>query len=128
MRILLVVLTLGSLLLVAQRPASAAPAAQMTVRAGFDGIGKASGWMPIEVELRNDGPDIDGEVQIFVTDSTATRGTYTRAPALYTAPAILPRRSHKRLTLEAELRATGQRIQARLVEGGAILAEQDVPL
>jgi hypothetical protein len=128
MRILLVVLSLGSLLLVAQRPANAAPAAQMTVRAGFDGIGKASGWMPIEVELRNDGPDIDGEVQIFVTDSTATRGTYTRAPALYTAPAILPRRSHKRLTLEAELRATGQRIQARLVEGGAILAEQDVPL
>src|SRR5215210_4075211 len=100
----------------------------MTVRAGFDGIGKIGGWTPIEVELRNDGPDVDGEVQIVVTDNTTNRGTYTRAPTLSTAPVILPRRSHKRLTLEAELRATGQRIQARLVEGEAIISEQDVPL
>ena len=63
----MVVFALGTLLLGAQQPASAAPSAQMTVRAGFDGIGKVGGWMPIEVELRNDGPDIDGEVQILVT-------------------------------------------------------------
>ena len=128
MRILLVVLAFGSLLALPLRPASAAPSVQMTVRAGFDGIGKTGGWTPIEVELRNDGPDVDGEVQIVVTDNTTNRGTYTRAPTLYTAPVILPRRSHKRLTLEAELRATGQRIQARLVEGEAIISEQDVPL
>ena len=27
----------------------------MTVRAGFDGLGKVGGWLPIEVEVRNDG-------------------------------------------------------------------------
>jgi hypothetical protein len=128
MRILLVVLALGSLLLVTPQPTAAAASAQMTVRAGFDGIGKVGGWMPIEVEVRNDGPDIDGEVQIIVTDTSVSRGTYTRAPTVYTAPAVLPRRSHKRLLLEAEVRATGQRIQARLVEGSTIVSEQDVQL
>ena len=111
MRLLLVALLLGSLLQVAQVPATAAPveqgqaalpvqqgpSAQMNVRAGFDGLGKVGGWLPIEVEIRNDGPDIDGEIQIVVTDTSVSRGTYTRAPAVYTAPAILPRRSHKRI-------------------------------
>lgn len=140
-------LTLASVLIAAPRPASAAPvsaspadapsdapaaqgaAAQMTVRAGFDGLGKVGGWMPIEIEVRNDGPDIDGEIQIVVTDANTGRGgTYTRAPAVYTAPAILPRRSHKRMVLEAELRPTSQKIQARLVEGETIISEQDVQL
>src|SRR5215208_1879576 len=140
MRLLLVVLLVGSLLQIAQAPATAAPAeqsasgqqgssaAQMTVRAGFDGLGKVGGWLPIEVEVRNDGPDIDGEIQIVVTDTNVSRGTYTRAPAVYSAPAILPRRSHKRIMLEAELRATGQKLQARLVEGGNVVSEQDIQL
>src|SRR5215212_1703797 len=141
MRLLLVVLLVGSLLQIAQAPATAAPAeqsasgqqgssaAQMTVRAGFDGLGKVGGWLPIEVEVRNDGPDIDGEIQIVVSDTSGNRsGTYTRAPAVYTAPAILPRRSHKRIMLEAELRAAGQKMQARLVEGDNVVSEQDVQL
>ncbi|MDP8922314.1 MAG: hypothetical protein M3O34_05485 [Chloroflexota bacterium] len=142
MRLLFIVLALASLLAGAQHPAAGAPsdapstappaqgaAAQMTVRAGFDGLGKVSGWMPIEIEVRNDGPDIDGELQVVVTDTNTGRGgTYTRAPAVYTAPAILPRRSHKRIMLEAELRPTSQKILARLVEGEAIIAEQDVQL
>lgn len=150
MRLLLVVLLVGSLLQIAQAPATAAPAdqttpaslsgngsgsgasssAQMTVRAGFDGLGKVGGWLPIEVEVRNDGPDIDGEIQIVVSDATVGRGgTYTRAPAVYTAPALLPRRSHKRILLEAELRTTGQKMQARLVDGsGNAVSEQDIQL
>jgi hypothetical protein len=134
MRLLLVALLVGSLLHIVQAPATAAPAdqtpsAQMTVRAGFDGLGKVGGWLPIEVEVRNDGPDIDGEIQIIVTDTSVSRGTYTRAPAVYTTPAILPRRSHKRIMLEAELRATGQKMQARLVDSaGGVVSEQDVQL
>ena len=142
MRLLLAIVALAGLLAGAPRPASAAPthtpsdapaaqgaAAQVTVRVGFDGLGKVGGWMPIEVEVRNDGPDIDGEVQIVVTDANTGRGgTYTRAPAVYTAPAILPRRSHKRMVLEAELRTTSQKLQARLVEGDTIISEQDIQL
>ncbi|MFN8635974.1 MAG: hypothetical protein U0893_19170 [Chloroflexota bacterium] len=145
MRLLLVALLVGSLLQIAQVPATAAPAeqiappappsaqqtspsAQMTVRAGFDGLGKVGGWLPVEIEVRNDGPDIDGELQVVVTDTTTNRGTYTRAPAIYTAPAVLPRRSHKRIVVEAELRATGQKMVARLMDQGNVVSEQDVQL
>ena len=128
MRVLLVALLFGNLLQLAQTPATAAPAAQMTVRAGFDGLGKVGGWLPIEIEIRNDGPDIDGEIQLVATDTTVARGTYTRAPVMYTAPAILPRRSHKQISLDAELRSTGQKLTARLVEGDNVIVEQDVPL
>lgn len=149
MKVLLVALLVGSLLQLAPVPATAAPvaqvsggqqaardvaqqsapaAAQMTVRAGFDGIGKVNGWVPVEVEVRNDGPDINGEIQVVVTDTNTGRGTYMRAPTVYTAPAVLPKRSHKRIMLEAELRNAGQKIQARLLEGGAVVAEQDVPV
>lgn len=139
MKLLLVALLVGSLLHIVQGPVTAAPAeqnpapqqsssAQMTVRAGFDGIGKVNGWVPVEVEVRNDGPDIDGEIQIVVTDTSVSRGTYARAPAVYTAPAVLPKRSHKRILLEAELRNAGQKIQARLLEGGVVVSEVDVPL
>jgi hypothetical protein len=143
MRVLLVALLVGSLLQIAQVPVTAAPAeqsstppgstgqnsaAQMTVRAGFEGYGKANGWLPIEVEVRNDGPDIDGEIQIVVSDASGNRSTYMRAPVVYSAPAVLPKRSHKRILMEAEMRLAGQRIQARLLERGTVLAEQDVPL
>src|SRR3954452_12014758 len=66
MRLLLVALLVGCLLHIAQAPATAAPAdqsapsaptgsgssgagssAQMTVRAGFDGLGKVGGWLPV---------------------------------------------------------------------------------
>lgn len=137
MRALLVAFLLGSLLLITQAPATAAPAEQsppatpaanMTVRAGFDGFGKIGGWIPVEVEIRNDGPDIDGEIQLVVSDAGVGRGTYTRAPALYTAPVILPRRSHKRVVLEAELRTAGQKILARLVDGDTVVSEQEAQL
>lgn len=133
MRLLLVALLVGSLLQIAQVPVTAAPAeqtpsAQMTVRAGFDGLGKANGWLPIEVEVRNDGPDIDGEIQIVISDTSGSRSTYMRAPVVYSAPAVLPKRSHKRIQMEAEMRLAGQKIQARLLERGNVIAEQDVPL
>lgn len=100
----------------------------MQIRAGFDGLGKVGGWIPVEVELRNDGPDITGELQIAVQDTTTNRGTYTRPPTVYSVPAVLPRKSHKRLTLEIQLPSSAIRTQARLVEGTLTHLEQDVTL
>ena len=104
----------------------AATSVQMLVRAGHDGAGKVGGWLPVVVDVRNDGDEIDGEIQIVVQDTSTNRGTYTPAPTVFSAPAILPRRSRKQLQMEVRLPNTGQRIRARLVQGDAILLEQDV--
>jgi hypothetical protein len=106
--------------------AEAATSVQMLVRAGFDGAGKVGGWLPIEVDIRNDGDDIEGELLIVVQDTTTNRGTYTAAPTVYSAPVVLPRRARKRMQMEVRLPNTGQRIRARLVQGEQVLLEQDV--
>lgn len=108
--------------------AAAAGSVQMTVRAGFDGAGKIGGWLPVVVDVRNDGDDVDGEIQIVVQDTSTNRGTYTPAPTIFSTPAILPRRSRKQLQLEVRLPGTGQRIRARLVDGDGTLLDQDVQL
>ncbi|MFN0072737.1 MAG: hypothetical protein ACKVVP_14735 [Chloroflexota bacterium] len=125
------VLALGILLawiVPAAGSAHAASTVTMQIRAGFDGLGKVGGWIPVEIELRNDGPDITGELQISVQDTTTNRGTYTRPPTVYSVPAVLPRKSHKRLTLEILLPSSAIRTQARLVEGTMTHLEQDVTL
>src|SRR5215212_10612473 len=105
--------------------AQSGTAVSMQIRAGFDGLGKVGGWIPVEIELRNDGPDITGELQISVQDTTTNRGTYTRPPTVYSVPAVLPRKSHKRLTLDILLPSSAIRTQARLVEGTTTHLEQD---
>lgn len=108
--------------------AEAASAVQMTVRAGFEGAGKIGGWLPVVVDVRNDGDDVDGEVQIVVQDTTSNRGTYTPAPTVFSVPALLPRRSRKQLQMEVRLPSTGQRIRARLLDANGTLLDQDVQL
>src|SRR5205823_4974896 len=56
--------------------AAAANSVQMLVRAGFDGAGKVGGWLPVDIDIRNDGDDIEGEIQIVVQDTATNRGTY----------------------------------------------------
>jgi hypothetical protein len=107
-------------------PLEAAPVVQMTARAGFDGAGKPGGWLPVVVDIRNDGDDVEGEIQILIQDTQTNRGTYTPAPTLYAAPAILPRRTRKQLRMEIRMPVTSQRIKARLVQGDDILLDQDV--
>jgi hypothetical protein len=113
-------------LLAPAAPVTAATPVQMLVRAGFDGAGKVGGWLPVDIDIRNDGDDVDGEVQIVVQDTAANRGTYTPAPTVFSVPASLPRRARKHLQMEVRLPSTGQRIRARLVQGDDILLEQDV--
>lgn len=107
-------------------PARAAPAVQMLARAGFDGAGKAGGWVPVDIDLRNDGDDLDGEIQIVIQDGSANRGTYTLAPTVYSAPVVLPRRGRKHVRMEVRLPANSQKVRARLVQGEETLLEQDI--
>jgi hypothetical protein len=63
--------------------AAAATPVQMLVRGGFDGAGKVGGWLPIDIDIRNDGDDIEGEIQVVVQDTATNRGTYTPAPTVF---------------------------------------------
>ncbi len=63
------------------------------VRAGFDGYYKSEFWAPVRVTLANQGPLIEGAVEI--TTGSALR----RNEAVYRSPLILPTQSNKEVTL-----------------------------
>src|SRR4051812_13951899 len=69
---------------------------QISARAGLDGTARIGSWIPVQVELANQGDDLSGEVQVKVEDARR-QGVYGRAPTIYSLPVDLPSRSHKRL-------------------------------
>jgi hypothetical protein len=126
MTLALAVLLTLALLLGQSTSSEAAGSVQMVAKAGYEGAGKVGGWLPVLIDIRNDGDEIDGEIQIVVQDTATNRGTYTPAPTVFSVPAVLPRRSRKQLHLEVRLPTSGQRIRAKLIQGDELLLEQDV--
>lgn len=80
----------------------AAPAAgpTMQVQAGFNSRYRDGNWTPIQVTLRNDGPDFNGKVSVITTPLFSGPGnggsTYT-----YQQAVSLPNGSQKQVTLYA---------------------------
>lgn len=133
-----VLLLLGLLIGGAQSVASApddqdAPAqdtgsVRMDVRAGFDGAGRVGGWVPLDVQLVNEGAEINANVQVVV-DQPGGRSTYSYVPTTFSLPVVLPRLSNRRFSMEVNLpNATNNRLTARLVRspGGELITEQDI--
>ncbi len=90
-------ITLISMLLVLPSFTSAqeadSPDLTMTARAGFDGFYKGEYWIPIQVTVSNEGPSIEGALQVAVEDSGAGNDV------VYQAPISLPTPSVKKQTL-----------------------------
>src|ERR1051326_5918545 len=100
----------------------------MDVRAGFDGAGRVGGWVPLDVQLVNEGTEIKANVQVVV-DQPGGRSTYSYVPTTFSLPVVLPRLSNRRFTMEVNLpNATNNRLTARLVRapGGELITEQDI--
>jgi hypothetical protein len=118
----------AGLLVLAARPfsAEATDNLRMTVRPGLDGIVKLGAWFPVEVQVANTGQDLDGEIQIKI-DGVDNRGSFNRPPVVYSVPAVLPRQSSKRFVLEVFLPAPVEKISARLVSGGDVVAAAEAP-
>ncbi len=93
--IILAVLLLVAFSLVPHAPsAAAAPllqsnGVQMSAEAAFDGYYKYGEWLPVWVELSNQGSDIAGEVRVQVTGSQGT--------LVFSVPVELPSGSRKRI-------------------------------
>jgi hypothetical protein len=101
---------------------------RMDVRAGFDGSGRVGGWVPLDVQLVNEGSEIKANVQVVV-DQPGGRSTYSYVPTTFSLPVVLPRLSNRRFTMEVNLpNATNNRLSARLVRdpGGELITEQDI--
>src|SRR6185437_3011391 len=48
---------------------SAPPAPVIAVRLGFNGVAKVGDWLPVAVQVSNDGAGVSGELQIQIDDS-----------------------------------------------------------
>ncbi len=102
----------------------------MDVRAGFDGAGRVGGWVPLEVQLVNEGSELKAQVEVVV-DQPGGRSTYSYVPTTFSLPVVLPRLSNRQFTMEVNLpNATNNRLTARLVRapGGELITEQDISM
>ncbi len=111
------------LLLTSMLPAQAAVAAQaapitLNVQAAFNGVYRAGNWFPIDVQVANDGPDINGLLEWnFPASSDETR---------FQQSIELPRGARKRVTLYAFSLNFARSGQLRLLSGTTVLAQQNV--
>src|SRR5215831_9847159 len=133
----LAILLLLALLLGGVQQAASAPDEQdmpnassvrMDVRAGFDGSGRVGTWIPLDVQLVNEGGELNANVQVVI-EQPGGRSTYSFVPTTFSLPVVLPRLSNRRFTMEVNLpNATNNRLSARLVRdpGGELITEQDI--
>jgi hypothetical protein len=102
----------------------------MDVRAGFDGAGRVGGWVPLDVQLVNEGAELKAQVEVVV-DQPGGKSTYSFVPTTFSLPVVLPRLSNRRFTMEVNLpNVANNRLTARLVraEGGELITEQDISM
>jgi hypothetical protein len=132
--LLLSILLLGGVQSAASAPdgqdATAAGSVRMDVRAGFDGAGRVGGWVPLDVQLVNEGSELKAQVEVVV-DQPGGRSMFSFVPTTFALPVVLPRLSNRRFTMEVNLpNATNNRLTARLVNtsGGELITEQDISM
>jgi hypothetical protein len=74
----------------------------MDVRAGFDGAGRVGGWVPLDVQLVNEGSELRAQVEVIV-DQPGGRSTYSFVPTTFSLPVVLPRLSNRHFTMEVNM-------------------------
>ena len=88
------------------------------VRAGFDGLGKAGRWLPVQVTVANDGPGFEGDVRVV-----------TRSPGgpsvAYGERVELPTRSRKLVRLLAPAPASARELRVELLSDSREIAHGD---
>lgn len=83
----------------------------LEARAGYDGFYKGDYWLPVHITAANQGPAVDGYLQI-----TSDRVNYT-------TPISLPTQSHKQTTLYVYLPSFQSQLEVRLFnDSGALVA------
>ncbi len=91
---------------------SSAP--HMTVTAAYSGYFKYGEWLPVWVELENQGADLDGEVRVEVTSS--------QGMIVYSVPISLPSGSHKLTVVYVLPNNFSRELVVKLVSQGETLS------
>ncbi|MCC7130607.1 MAG: hypothetical protein B6D39_11025 [Anaerolineae bacterium UTCFX2] len=103
----------------AQTPASnQTSSVEMTAYAAFEGNFKYGEWLPVQVLLSNNGPDLDGEIRIPVQSS----GGITN----YSARVELPAGARKLITVYALPNNFSRQINVELYSGESLIVSQRV--
>ena len=98
----------------------AAPAGlEIDARGGFDGFYKRDQWVPITIELSNDGPAIDGVLRAVV-------GRPNEEQVVYETPIALPTQSQKRVTTFVYFPDFSTSLNVVLREGNETIAQSRI--
>ncbi|MCZ7544425.1 MAG: hypothetical protein M5R40_13250 [Anaerolineae bacterium] len=117
--ILALLLVLGLALSLGGAPAPQSSATvQMSIEAGFDGYYRASAWVPVFINVSNNGPDISGELLV----RTVVRGV------VFATPIELPTQSRKQITLYITLDGTEPAINVELMHHGILVERIGAPV
>ncbi len=114
-------------LLPSDEAASGPIAPTIAVRAGFNGLAKIGDWLPVAVQVSNEGSSISGELQIQVDDSSGGNRARTfnfRPPTVYSVPATLPSHSRKQYLLDVFLPFPTKELTVKLVTDQGLLVQQ----
>ena len=131
-RLLILLLSLVALVLpVAARADSAVNAAagiSMDVQVGYGGAVRMGAWVPVQVNVANDGSDLAGRVEVQFEVGTPAP-IFGPPPSIYSIPATFPQHSHKRLVVDVPMPPVlhSNRVQVRLVSGNQTVLQQAQP-
>ena len=114
------VLALLTAFLVPFRVEAQAPGVVMDAAALYEGASKYGEWLPVVVDLENNGPDVNGQAEVLVSGS----GQET----IYAQHVELPRGSRKQVTIYVVPNNFSRRLVVEFVpdEGGDALASEEV--
>ncbi len=110
----------------ADQATAAVASPSMAVRVGFEGVVRPGYWAPIEVNLANDGPNVDGQVEVSFKTSGLTFG-FQAAPTTYTVPLSLPTQSRKQVAVNVLVppNVQGNKATVAFVAGGKTVVTSD---
>lgn len=89
----------------------------MKITAGFDGRGKVGAWIPVRVDVTNQGPEIQGEVRVMFKGD----GQFASS---YAVPAVLAQGAKKQITVHVPLDMGFRRFDVTLVSAGKVVAKE----
>ena len=86
---------------------------RLSVNVGFDGYFRENAWVPVFVNVSNEGASISGELRVRTPGSGLT----------FAAPLELPTQSRKLVTLYVTLSSSDQNIQVQLTQNNILVAQ-----